>query len=497
MQSPSRESALSNAVNITSRMYPEVLRDIDTYGFATIDVPALPLARRAATLLKASVLVGQSFDIGSMFSLYFSELIDVPLFPFQHDGVAWMTNNSAALLADDMGLGKTIQAVAAARACFINGTVTNALVVCPRTLVLNWVAEFQKWAPELAVTPVLPNGKSAEPVWRRRVGCAQIIITSYDQVRTNSRFLTPQAQLLIADEAHKLRNRGSALAKAMRHLEPKLFWMLTGTPVERHAEDLATLLSLLKPKQFAFSDHKYGLPLLREWARPFVLRRLKSEVLKDLPPLTMRHEVISLSDEQRTAYKQALATNSPNILATFSRLRAICDIDPTSEESSKIDRVVELLDGINALGERAVVFSFWKRPLSVLARRLEASQPGSVQLITGEMTLVERAAAVVHFKTSSVTLLASARVASEGLTLTEANHAIFLNRWWNPSSNNQANDRIRRIGQSKGTFVYTFTAAGTIEELVDAILTMKNVTIKNLVDALAEHLARAKSESLP
>ena len=447
--------------------------------------------------MKNGILVGQSFDPGSLLSIYIYGTTPAPLLPFQAEGVRWLLDNKRALLADDMGLGKTIQAISATRDCFARGVVTRALVVCPRTLVLNWVAEFQKWAPELAVTPVLPPGRAAASVWQRRVGYAHVIVTSYEQFRSHWNCLRAQAELLISDEAHHLRNRSSAISSAFRNITPQWFWMLTGTPVERHAIDLATLLALLLPARFTFSDHTIGLPLLRQRARPYVLRRLKSEVLQELPPVTTRHEVIALSSGQRLAYTAELKTFSSSVLATFSRLRAICDVDPSSEESSKIDRVIELLAGISAMGERAVVFSFWKRPLAVLARRLEASSPGSVQLITADMTLLERAAAVAHFKNSSVTLLASARIASEGLTLTEANHAIFLNQWWNPSSNNQANDRIRRIGQSKGTFVYTFTAAGTIEELVDAILTMKNVTIKHLVDALAEHLARAKSESLP
>ena len=163
-------------------------------------------------------------------------------------------------------------------------------------------------------------------------------------------------------------------------------------------------------------------------------------------------------------------------------------MDQSTGASSKIDRIVELINQISGLNERCVVFSFWKSPLLRLAEVMnENNMP--LQLLTADMSLFERQQAVENFRSGSGSLLASGRIASEGLTLIEANHAIFLNRWWNPSANSQAEDRIRRIGQTKKTEVYTFTMSNTVESVIDRILENKESTIKTLIEMLTENFS--------
>jgi SNF2 family DNA or RNA helicase len=160
-------------------------------------------------------------------------------------------------------------------------------------------------------------------------------------------------------------------------------------------------------------------------------------------------------------------------------------MDQLSGESSKIDRIIDLVRQITSLNERCVIFSFWKAPLLRLAEVMnENNLP--LQLLTADMTLPERQQAVEKFRNGSGSLLASGRIASEGLTLIEANHAIFLNRWWNPSANSQAEDRIRRIGQTRKTEVYTFTMSNSVESVIDRILQDKESTINTLIELLNE-----------
>ena len=204
-----------------------------------------------------------------------------------------------------------------------------------------------------------------------------------------------------------------------------------------------------------------------------------------------RQEFLELSKEQARSYREMLSDSETSTLVKFGKLRHICDLDPVTGNSTKLDRIQELLEEISNLGEKAVVFSYWRKPLTALSEILEKKSPGSTQLLTSEMDLVQRDLAIHNFKNRNVTLLASAKIASEGLTLVEANHAIFINRWWNPSSNEQARDRIRRLGQQRTTYMYSFTTIDTIEEKLDEILNRKEITNEDLVNAMSMYLGKA------
>ncbi len=393
-----------------------------------------------------------------------------------------------------MGLGKTAQALAAVRRLIRTGTVGWGLVVVPGTLVANWIAEGRRWAPELCLVAVRPIGKDRERTWRRSAGRAHLLITNYEQMREPpSIFRDSPPDLLIADEAHRLRRAESQAMRGFRTLRSARLWLLTGTPVERSAEDLAVLMSLLEPRRFSPDDRKLHASSLRARARSFVLRRRKDDVLSELPPVVENEEQLDLTVIQRHAYRNAAieyqresASGSRSYLALFTRLTALCDIEPKSGSSAKLDRIVELIEQIANAGEKAVVFSHLLRPLRELSRRLTETQRGHV-MIYGDLGMSERQAAISRFKRDSecVALLASSRVGSEGLTLIEANHAIFVNRWWNPSGNKQARDRLVRIGQEKTVWVWTFVCRGTVETRLRTILRAKTETFKDLVEAIA------------
>ena len=453
-------------------------------------VPRVPLAPTAADLRSVDYLNGHDFAFESLLSVHFADADESKLYDFQREGVQWLTSEKKRLLADDMGLGKTIQVIFAIHRLLKAGTISRVVVVSPQTLILNWLAEFHKWTPTITATVLMPARSTARNIWEKRLLHSHVIITSYDQLRTNYGSMGPQCQLIVADEAHHIRNAESGVSSAARKLEPEFFWILTGTPVERDAKDFATLLSTLDKSRFAVSDAKFGNVFLRLRAKPFILRRTKNEVLNELPPITEITEIIPLTHQQRSSYQNALKQNAANPLVRYGRLREICDIDPETLESSKIDRSIEILEQICKQGENAVVFSFWRKPLIVLHKKLIRLFPGRVGLLTSDLDILARDKVVQNFKKNGGILLASAKIASEGLTLTEANHAIFLNRWWNPSANAQARDRIQRIGQNKSTFVYSLVTADTIESRISTLLGEKTMTIAELIEILNEENTR-------
>lgn len=473
------------------KYYPEHQHQLALEKKLVLQIPQLTRLPSLEAQISNGSVVGKNFSIEDLISSYFGTHSQLPLLPFQVYGVDWLSSLDRAMLADDMGLGKTFQALAGISKMILEGEVTRILIICPRSLVFTWYAEIKKWTPYLSATAVIPSGNAAESVWKSRTGKSQIIITSYEQLRTNSNYMIEQAQLVVCDEAHKLRNRSSNLSQSFRNLSPQKVWFLTGTPVERDSEDFATLFSLLLPKIFTPSDHKLGIDILKSRAKPYLLRRRKSEVLKELPPMLERQEFLELSTEQARSYREMLSDSETSTLVKFGKLRHICDLDPVTGNSTKLDRIQELLEEISNLGEKAVVFSYWRKPLTALSEILEKKSPGSTQLLTSEMDLVQRDLAIHNFKNRNVTLLASAKIASEGLTLVEANHAIFINRWWNPSSNEQARDRIRRLGQQRTTYMYSFTTIDTIEEKLDEILNRKEITNEDLVNAMSMYLGNA------
>jgi non-specific serine/threonine protein kinase len=201
-------------------------------------------------------------------------------------------------------------------------------------------------------------------------------------------------------------------------------------------------------------------------------------------------EVLELTDLQKAAYREALQAHARkgtegSFLALFSELRSLCDLDLKSHSSAKLDRICELMDEIAEVGEKAVVFSYILPPLHELSRRLTELQRDHT-ILTGEMPLAERERALARFKADPgcTALLASSRVAAEGLTLVEANHVIFINRWWNPSANAQARDRVVRIGQTRTVWIWAFVSRDTVETRLGDILKAKERTFDELVEAI-------------
>ena len=426
-------------------------------------------------------------------------LLDPPelkkLYPFQQQGVEWLGGRSGGILADDMGLGKTVQVIATIRLLFNRAQLRSALVVCPKSLVATWEREFERWAPELGVAVLTPPARIRADAWKAVVGRRHVLLTNYEQLRDPPEILKRTSlDLIVADEAHRLRNRSARITSGSFQLQPKRFWALTGTPLERDLEDLATLLSLIAPESFAPTDAKLHPSSLRSRARPYVLRRRKQDVLEELPPVLDTTETLELTEAQERAYRTAVKQyrrtgRNGEELALLTRLQTLCDIDPESRESCKVERVLYLLGRIREQQEKAVIFSHRLEPLRELRIRIaESWGPESADFLVGEMDSEERERAVARFRGDGgpLALLASTRIGGEGFTLVEANHVFLFNQWWNPSANDQARDRVVRIGQRRKVRVYRFCCRGTIEEAMERILKSKRKLFGDAVERLAQ-----------
>lgn len=473
--------------------YPELIRD------GRSPRVAVPVGRRSA----AGRALRQTPAAYRKLRLRIGELIrplllDPPdlgtLYPFQRQGVEWLASRGGGILADDMGLGKTVQAITAIRLLFNRGSLRGALVVCPKGLIATWEREFDRWAPELGVAVVTPPARIREQAWKAVAGRRHILLTNYEQLRDPPAVLQSAApDVMVADEAHRLRNRGARITSGSFRLAPKRFWALTGTPLERNLDDLATLLSLVAPERFAPGDGKLHPSSLRSRARPYVLRRRKEDVLEELPPVLDTTEMLELSGAQARAYRAAVIQHrqtrgTGDELALLTRLQTVCDLDPESGRSSKVERILQLLERIRAQNEKAVVFSHRIEPLRELSRRAAGRWgPDAATVLVGEMDNDERDRAVTHFRRApqALALLASSRVGGEGLTLVEANHVFLFNQWWNPSANDQARDRVVRIGQRRKVRVHRFCCRGTIEEALERILASKRELFVDTVERLA------------
>lgn len=416
------------------------------------------------------------------------------LLPFQAEGVNWLVEHRRAILADDMGLGKTVQTIFGVRWLIQSGAVGSCIVVCPKSLLANWQSELRRWAPGLCTILVTPRAEIKDEAWRLTSKRAHVLVTNYEQLRPPPvTLLSGRVDLLIADEAHRLRREDALVVKYVRRVGMERFWALTGTPIERDPADLSTLLSIADPVRVSHTSHTLPLRALRALARPYVLRRVKADVLPELPAMIDRQTILELTPAQRRSYDlamtQASAQTRANALSLVNKLRLICDYDPETRESSKAQRICELVRTIRMSKEKVVIFSYLLEPLDIVREMMSLSRSKTrIAEFRGSMDVETRRAELTRFRSDPEVdvLLISTRAGGEGLTLTEANHVVFFNEWWNPSTNAQARDRVLRIGQGRVVQVHRFRCKNTIEELLDRIHTAKNKTFKELIEELTE-----------
>ena len=338
-----------------------------------------------------------------------------------------------------------------------------------------------------------PPASIREECWQLLLNRVHVLITNFEHLRPPPKILIETGvDQLIVDEAHRIRKVSAHLTQSIRQLKSRRIWILTGTPIEKDARDLAVLLSTLEPNRFSAKAPQVHLSQLKAQARKCTLRRLRSRVLPELPRVNDSTEILDLLPVQQKTYLRALETLSSEdkskTLATINLLRTICDYDPETYESAKADRIMELLDDIRHTGEKAVVFSHFLKPLRILADRMtEAYGKEAARIFEGALSVDDRQKLIERFTKNNdlLALLCSTRAAGEGITLTAGNHVIFFNEWWNPSTDAQARDRVVRIGQERPVWVSRFRCRGSIEEVLESILDEKRQLFHDLVNRLA------------
>jgi SNF2 family DNA or RNA helicase len=414
---------------------------------------------------------------------------------YQKDGINWLKQAHGRLLADDMGLGKTAQSLVAATELFKSAEIERVLIVCPRSLMQNWADEIEIWAQSFKCYLVSSNVNS-EKLWKGIIKHGHFFIINYDQMRSVQNSINEfSPDLIICDEAHKLRKKTSLIHKGLKKISPlsKRFWALTGTPIEKNTDDLISLMQIVTPNIFNSSTRKLSPLAIKGLVRKNVLRRLKSDVLNDIGDLNQKTFYLELEEIQQNEYdkikKKMLLSAGEDTLKYFNDLRGICD--EFNGSSVKYSFAMDLIEKIKYKNEKVIIFSYKLNSLKTMHEMIQKDFGINSSLIyEGKMDLDERNNVINIFKNNIETfaLLCSGKIAGEGLNLTEANNVIFLNEWWNPSSNNQARDRVHRIGQDKAVSIFNLRTKNTVEESLAQILDKKKSITNEVIEAMVKEL---------
>ena len=417
--------------------------------------------------------------------------LNVPatLHEYQWDGIAFLCRASCALLADEMGLGKTVQtAVALALLLHRHNTVNRALIVAPASLTINWMNEIAAWAPSITVRHVTGNARAREAYYLLPI---PVLVASYEQIRLDALDRVPADafDLVVLDEAQRIKNPAAATSFACRLLPRSRAWALSATPLENDERDIASILRFLDPAMKPQLSRSSMAPQLQN----LMLRRRKSDVRAELPPVLMQDLEIELSDRQRKAYdelwfdraatvRRSAATDpSTTLFALITRLKLLCNFDAKSHESSKLDALRTIIEGAG-VDARVLVFSQFVNTLTWLSERL----PVPHELLTGAMTMGARQTAIANFNRcpSPHALLISLRAGGVGLNLGDASHVVLFDRWWNPAVEVQAIYRAHRFDRELPLHVVRFLVADTIEERITQILGRKADLFNEVVESV-------------
>jgi superfamily II DNA or RNA helicase len=405
---------------------------------------------------------------------------------YQRQGVNWLCflrdTGLGATLADDMGLGKTLQTL-----CALRG---RTLVIAPRSVLTNWKNEATRFRPALRTQLYHGPKRTLDPA-------ADITVTTYSVLRIDQELLAAEKwDTIVLDEAQMIKNPDSQVTRAAYRLSAEFRVTLSGTPVENRLEELWSQFHFTNPgllggRQY-FQD-QYATPIsdgrpdaakaLRAKIRPFLLRRMKSEVARELPPRTDLTLECDLSDEERAVYDAIRAATQKEVverlragggvlqaLESLLRLRqAACHSalvpGQQASTSSKVQELVAALEEATAEGHRSLVFSQWTSFLDLIEPHLKSNQIGALRL---DGSTRDRQAVVDRFQSAGgpPVLLMSLKAGGTGLNLTAADHVFLMDLWWNPAVEDQAADRAHRLGQERPVFVYRLVAKDTVEERI-------------------------------
>ena len=468
---------------------------------------------------------------------------------YQEEGFNWMhalyTNGLGGCLADDMGLGKTLQALTLLlklkrlkQKIIINNPIPNSdqldvfgsedavedgiqpasLIVVPTSLVHNWDNEIQKFTPALKVLKFVGTQRKKVLDLEKVAKFYDVIITTYGTVRNDSALLAKTGfYYLILDESQYIKNSTSKTYKAIMKLQAKHRLVITGTPIENSLSDLWSQMNFLNPGIFgnlAFFKRSFITPIekhasqeqqekLQLMIRPFVLRRKKDEVAKDLPPLVEQVVYCPLTGKQKKMYEEEKSAIRNSILASIeeegigkssivvlqglTKLRQLANhpslMDKELDESSgKFDEIFRMLENLVAEKHKVLIFSSFVTHLELLQNKIE-KENWKYSLLTGKTTKREKVISEFQDDAENRIFLISLKAGGVGLNLTEADYVFIIDPWWNPASENQAINRAHRIGQDKNVFVYRFITEDSIEEKIQKLKGRKSLLADKFINS--------------
>ena len=428
--------------------------------------------------------------------------VPATLHNYQWEGVAFLYRSHSALLADEMGLGKTVQ-TSVALALLLNGQneIRRVLIVAPASLTINWMMELSTWAPSVAARRVQGSAREREVFYLLPI---PVLVSSYEQIRSDGldRIPSNTFDLVILDEAQRIKNRNSTTALACRLLPRQRSWALSATPLENNRDDIVSILSFLDPLVGRELPNSY----LTKKLESMMLRRRKSGVRAELPPVIFQDLKIELSVPQRTRYDelwenraQTISKDSSDgdistaLLGLITRLKIICNLDAPANASSKLDALKTISEGAGN-SARILVFSQFVETLRWISDRIELPH----DLLTGSMSLAERQVAMDRFRTEATPrgLLVSLRAGGVGLNLGEATHVVIFDRWWNPAVEVQAIYRAHRFDREEPLHVIRFLVADSIEGRIKKILEEKEGLFDEIIESAETKTYRFTKEEL-
>lgn len=440
--------------------------------------------------------------------------------PYQEHGFHWLNYLSeigwGGILADDMGLGKTVQALSYLHYYRKHHGKLNALVVCPTTLMFNWENEIRKFTPE--ITYHIHHGGERNRT-KEQFTNKEIIITTYGTLRSDIKLLVDiPFDYVVLDESQAIKNPASKVTKAASLLNAKHRLCLSGTPLQNNTFDIFAQMNFLNPgmlgsieffrQEFAIPIDKFGeadrKDHLRKLLYPFILRRTKEQVAKDLPDKTETILFCEMDDEQRNIYdayrndfrdkilgtieQQGIQRSQLTILQGLMKLRQICDSPAILNETEKFPNHSIKLEELgreiteNISNHKALVFSQFLGMLALIKDKLRELEV-DFEYFDGSTTAIDREKAIQRFQNDENcrVFLISLKAGGVGLNLTAADYVYIVDPWWNPAVEQQAIDRTHRIGQTKNIFAYRMICKDTIEDKILQLQEKKRVLAKDLI----------------
>ncbi len=453
---------------------------------------------------------------------------------YQKTGVEWLQRlrqmHLGGILADDMGLGKTLQAIVA---LCQREPGAPSLIVSPTSLVYNWAAELRKFAPHLKVLVI-----DAAPVQRKalieRATQFDILITSYNLLQKDvESYQKQEFYYFILDEAQYIKNRGTRNAKSVKRLNATHRLILTGTPIENSLDELWSLFDFLMPgllssydrfvdrfvrKNRGGSQKEDALEILKRKVSPFILRRMKKDVLEELPPVSEIEYRCALTPTQKMLYQSYAASAKEeltrlvdkegfdkiqiHVLATLTRLKQICChpaifAKERAEigDSAKYDLLLELLNSLMVGGHKTVIFSQYTKMLGIIRAELESRQIPFAYLDGSSKHRLEIVDRFNEDRTIPF-FLVSLKAGGAGLNLVGADTVIHYDMWWNPAVEHQATDRVHRLGQTQAVSAYKLITSNTIEEKIVELQKRKQGLVKKLISSDDEAITKLSWEEV-